>query len=130
MKKNQRSSYLLLFLFIGQLMLTLTGFSMSQSIQVEKKIPQKLTKNLSKTTNAIGEDFPIDTSSNEDDTEDSEEDSLDERDYFEDYIATFNEQYLVFSELNENKSLFHHQNSLLKPIISVPYSPPELIDFL
>jgi hypothetical protein len=103
---------------------------MSQSIEVEKKIPQKLTKNFSKTTIAIGEDCPIDTSSNEEDTEDSEEDSLDQRDYFEDYIATFNEQYLVFSELNENKSLFHHQNLLLKPINIVLYSPPELIAFL
>ena len=130
MKKNQRSSLFFLFLFIGQLMLSLTGFSMSQSIQVEKKLTQKITKNNSKPIGGIGEESPIDPSSNEDDTEDSEEDSLDERDYFEDYIATFNEQYLVFSELNENKSLFHHQNLLLKPINIVPYSPPELIAFL
>ncbi len=129
MKNNQRSSYLLLFLFIGQLMLSLTGFSMTQSIQVEKKLTQKLTQNNSKPIGGIGKESPIDPSSNEDDTEDTEEDSLDEKDFFEEYFATFNEEHLVFLELKENKSLFHQQNSLLKPIIIVPYSPPELIAF-
>jgi hypothetical protein len=111
-------------------MLSLTGFSMSQSIQVEKKLTQKITKNNSKPIGGIGEESPIDPSSNEDDTEDSEEESFDEKDAFEDYILTLHEPLFIYTDSSETNSLFRIYNTLSSPNLDVPYSPPELIAFL
>jgi|688.fasta_scaffold411566_2 hypothetical protein len=129
MKKNQRSSLFFLFLFIGQLLLSLTGFSMSNSLDNTDQKFEIITNNQYNSSDFLGDQNPIDTNSNEDDTEDSEEESFDEKDAFEDYILTLNEPLFIYKDSSETNSLFHIYNVLSSPNLDVPYSPPEIIAF-
>jgi hypothetical protein len=129
LKKNQQSSLFLLFLFIGQLLLSLTGFSMSNSLDNTDQKFEIITNNQYNLSDFLGDQNPIDTNSNEDDTEDSEEESFDEKDAFEDYILTLNEPLYIYTDSSETNSLFHIYNVLSSPNLDVPYSPPEIIAF-
>lgn len=102
---------------------------MSYSLDITNKKFEIITNNQSNSSDFLGDQNPIDTSSNEDDTEDSEEESFDEKDAFEDYILTLHEPLFIYTDSSETNSLFHIYNALSSPNIDVPYSPPELITF-
>lgn len=129
MKRNQRSSLFLLFLFLGQLMLSLSGFSMSNSLNNTNKKFEIITNNQSNSSDFLGDQNPIETNSNEDDTEDSEEESFDEKDAYEDYILTLQEPFFIFTDTSESISLFHIYTTFSSLNLDVPYSPPELTTF-
>ena len=110
-------------------MLSLSGFSMSNSLNNTNKKFEIITNNQSNSSDFLGDQNPIETNSNEDDTEDSEEESFDEKDAYEDYILTLHEQLFIYTDSSETNSLFHIYNALSSPNLDVPYSPPELISF-
>jgi hypothetical protein len=110
-------------------MLSLTGFSMSNSLDNTNQKVEIITNNESNSSDFFGDQNPIDTNSNEDDTEDTEEESFDEKDAFEDYILTLYEPLFIYTNSSETNSLFHIYNALSSPNLDVPYSPPELIAF-